>query len=88
MDVDQSLNWEPNTWYRAKIAVEIGKNSATVRGKVWPRDEMEPKNWTVEITDPRPNAEGSPTLYGYVTGIAEPQPGTDAYYDNLRVAPN
>ena len=46
-------------------------DSAVVRGKVWPRDKPEPKEWTIEVTDPRPNREGSPGLYGYATGILD-----------------
>ena len=40
----------------------------------------------IDIT--RPNREGSPALYGYVTGIPNVGPGTDIFYDNVRLTPN
>jgi hypothetical protein len=67
--------------------VETSKGEATIRGKVWEYGQAEPKGWLVEATDPRPNTEGSPTLYGYVTGIVDGTPGSDAFYDNVRVTP-
>ena len=55
---------------------------------MWPRREAEPKEWSVEVVDPSPNREGSPALYGYLTGYIEGQWMTDAYFDNVRVTPN
>jgi outer membrane protein assembly factor BamB len=80
--------WQPGLWYRLKLTVDVQGDKAIVRGKVWPRDQKEPAGWTVQITDPRPNTEGSPALYGYVTGILEGQPGNDIFYDNVSVTPN
>jgi outer membrane protein assembly factor BamB len=88
--VDETISypWQPNVWYRMKLTVDIQGDKGIVRGKVWRRDQPEPEAWTVQTTDPRPDVEGSPALYGYVTGIVEGQPGTDIYYDNVSVAPN
>jgi outer membrane protein assembly factor BamB len=86
--------WKPDVWYRLKLTVEVGKDKAIIRGKVWPRDQVEPKDWTVEFEDPSPNREGSPALYGYAYGIpgsveeAQKSPGAEIYYDNLSVTPN
>ena len=35
-----------------------------------------------------PVKEGSALLYGYVTGNFNDVPGTEIYYDNLRITPN
>jgi hypothetical protein len=42
----------------------------------------------VEIEDPRPNRSGSAGLYAYATGIVEPNPGAESYFDNISVVPN
>lgn len=93
--VDESIaySWQPDQWYRLKVTVDVEKNRAVVRGKVWPRDAKEPAKWSIEVVDPSPNREGSPALYGYVTGIAESEgdtsrAGTEVYYDNVRLTPN
>ncbi|MEM1063029.1 MAG: PQQ-binding-like beta-propeller repeat protein, partial [Planctomycetota bacterium] len=69
-------------WYRMKLDVEIIEDdsddgAAIVRGKVWPRDEDEPADWTIECTDPHPNPQGSPGLYTYRLA--------DSYIDNVTV---
>lgn len=88
--VDQTIAWpwEANVWYRMKLTVEAKGDHAIVKGKVWSRDQKEPEAWTVETDDPRPNLEGSPALYGYVTGIVGDAPGTDIFYDNVSILPN
>jgi outer membrane protein assembly factor BamB len=91
LDRTIAFSWQPKAWYRMKLTVEVGKDQAVIRGRVWPRDEKEPDAWTIDISDPSPNREGSPALYGYVTGIAEGEgghPGTDVYYDNVRLTSN
>ena len=88
VDKTVQFSWKPGVWYRLKLSVEASGDSAVVKGKAWPRDEPEPKTWTAETTDSRPNREGSAALYGSVTGIPENGPGTDIHYDNLRIAPN
>jgi hypothetical protein len=68
--------------------VDVQGDKANIRGKAWPRDAAEPNDWTLEFTDPNPNREGAPALYGYAAGILEGQPGTGIYYDNVRITPN
>jgi outer membrane protein assembly factor BamB len=80
--------WKTDVWYRMKLMVEVKDGKALVRGKVWPRDQKEPEQWTVEYTDATPNLEGSPGLYGYAKGIIGGQTGTEIYYDNVAVTPN
>jgi hypothetical protein len=86
--IDQTIEfkWKPMTWYRLKLKVEQKGDSALVRGKVWPRDDAEPSAWNLEVTDPKPNREGAPAIYGYATGTVAPL--AEAYYDNLKITPN
>jgi outer membrane protein assembly factor BamB len=88
--VDKSISWtwKPGVWYTMKLTVEVHANKALVRGKVWPRDEAEPNNWTTEFEDPVPNREGSPGLYGLATGIVGNEPGAEIYYAKVSVTPN
>ncbi len=46
--IDNSIAfpWKPDVWYRMKLTVEVQGGKAIVRGKVWPRDQAEPKEWT------------------------------------------
>lgn len=68
---------KPDVWYRLKMTVKVENGTATVRGKVWPRENPEPEEWTIEAVDPHANENGSPGLYLY--SMAE------LYYDNIRV---
>ncbi len=88
--VDETIafTWEPGVWYRLKLTVAVEGDKGTVRGKVWRRDQTEPEGWTIQVTDPVPNTEGAPALYGYVTGISDTAPGTEIYFDNVQVTPN
>jgi outer membrane protein assembly factor BamB len=81
---------KPGVWYRLKITVEVKDDKAAVRGKVWPRDQKEPKEWTLEVEDPSPNKEGAPYIYGFVGvgNITPKNPGPSIYYDNVSVTPN
>ena len=72
--------WEPNVWYTLKLRVDTDDERALIRGKVWPRDEPEPDDWTVTVEDPEPVREGSPGLIGYSP--------IDIYFDNVRVMEN
>jgi outer membrane protein assembly factor BamB len=88
--VDQTIRFphKSGTWYRMKLTVDVQKDQAICRGKVWPRDDMEPRDWNVEITDPCPNREGSPGIYGYLTGYIDDHWMTEAYFDNVRIVKN
>jgi hypothetical protein len=88
VDKTIAFEWKPDVWYRMKLTAAVQGDKAIIRGKVWPRDQEEPKAWTVEFEDPNPNREGSPALYGYASGILENQVGAEIYYDNVSVKPN
>ena len=72
--------WEPDTWYTLKLRVDADDERAVIRGKVWPRDDAEPDEWTVTVEDPEPVQNGSPGLIGYSP--------IDIFYDNVRVMEN
>jgi outer membrane protein assembly factor BamB len=72
--------WEPDTWYRLKLRVDIDGDRGLVRGKVWPSDAPEPEEWTITAEDPLPNRSGSPGIIGYSP--------IDIYFDNVRVVEN
>ncbi|MBI3467407.1 MAG: PQQ-binding-like beta-propeller repeat protein [Planctomycetes bacterium] len=81
---------EPGAWYRMKLRVDVESEAGPglIRGKVWPRDEPEPDTWTVQVEDPIPNRQGSPGIYSFATGIVSDAPGTEVFFDNVRVEPN
>ncbi len=85
---DLPFEWQPDVWYRVKLAVELAGEKAVVRGKVWPREAPEPAAWTIELEDPFPNREGSPALYSYAAGTTEKRKGTEVYFDNIQVMAN
>jgi outer membrane protein assembly factor BamB len=88
--IDRTINypWQPNVWYRLKLTTEVNGDTAVVKGKCWQRGQPEPAEWTIHVSDSRANHEGSPALYGYVTGIPNVGPGTDIFYAHVRVTPN
>ncbi|HYV36619.1 MAG TPA: PQQ-binding-like beta-propeller repeat protein [Gemmataceae bacterium] len=89
--VDKSFKYEfkPDTWYRLKLTAEVAGGKTTLRCKAWDRSAAEPAAWNIEFTDPTPNLEGAPFLYGYVLGHDAQTPrGTEVYYDNVKVTPN
>lgn len=77
--------WQEDTWYRMKFRVDIESEPpaavAILRGKVWPRDKPEPKEWSVTARDESPNLASSPGLYGNAK-VAE------LYLDNVEVVAN
>jgi len=77
--------WKEDVWYRMKFRVDIESEPpaavALLRGKVWPRDEPEPKEWTITARDESPNLTASPGLYGNAK-VAE------LYLDNIEVIAN
>jgi outer membrane protein assembly factor BamB len=89
IDKTIAFPWEPGKWYSMKLTVKVEGEKALVRGKVWPRDAGEPKEWTVEVEDSVGNKEGAPALYAYSAGILGPdQPGTEIYFTNVKITPN
>lgn len=73
--------WQADVWYRVKFQAGIENHKAVLRGKVWPRDELEPSEWTIEATDEEPNRTGSPGLFGNAKDA-------EIFLDNIRVFAN
>ncbi|MEM6978113.1 MAG: PQQ-binding-like beta-propeller repeat protein [Planctomycetota bacterium] len=77
--------WVEDQWYRMKLRAEIRPTPdghvAVLSGKVWPRDQDEPDQWTVTAEDASPNLAASPGLYGNAK-VAE------LAIDNLEVTAN
>ncbi len=73
--------WKGDTWYTMKLQAANEDGKAVLRGKIWPRDEMEPADWTLEAVDTVPNKSGSPGLFGNAKDA-------ELYIDNLSVVSN
>ncbi len=80
MAQEVELPWEADVWYTMKMRVDVEEDRAVIRGKVWPRDDEEPAEWTITVEDPMPIREGSPGLSGFSP--------TPIYWDNIRVTRN
>lgn len=72
---------QPGAWYTMKFTTDVKDGKATLRGKVWPRDQKEPADWTIVATDDMPNLMGAPGLFGNTTDA-------EAYLDNISVTRN
>lgn len=73
--------WEPSTWYVMKLQASNEDGKAVLRGKVWPRGEDEPAEWTITATDDAPNVAGSPGLFGNAKDA-------EVHLDNIMVSAN
>jgi outer membrane protein assembly factor BamB len=70
--------WAAGAWYRMRFKVEVAGKQGTIHVKVWPRNEAEPKEWTIEAADPQPNEEGAAGIYANSTMAP-------LYLDNIKV---
>jgi len=73
--------WKYDVWYTMKFQSENKDGKVTLRGKVWPRGEAEPGDWTIEATDETPNVSGSPGLFGQASDA-------EVFIDNVKVSAN
>ncbi|QDT64848.1 outer membrane protein assembly factor BamB family protein [Calycomorphotria hydatis] len=78
LDSDMRFKSDPDVWYTMKLSVQKDGDKNRVLGKVWPREEAEPEDWTIEVTDPNPNPSGSPGLFVYRL--------SDCYFDNVIIS--
>jgi outer membrane protein assembly factor BamB len=86
---EMKFDYKPETWYRMKLTASVAGGKGVIKGKVWPRGEKEPDKWTIELTDPIPNTEGAPLLYGFANGTIDAKsPGPDSYFDNVKITRN
>ena len=86
--VKKDFAWTKDTWYVMKLEVQtLDGNNVRARGKVWPKGQPEPAQWTIERVDPIGSKHGSPGLYADVPN-AGAQGGSEIFYDNIKVYPN
>lgn len=92
INIGVDYDWQPNTWYTLKLAIELKEKSAVLRGKVWKKGDPEPAAWTIEFEDAHPNRNGAAGLYGYIPNVLDnggkTEPGSELYFDNLSITPN
>ena len=80
--------WKPDTWYVMKLEVQsLDQGKVRARGKVWPKGEPEPDQWSIERIDPIGNLKGSPGIYSDAMN-SQPNGGSEIYYDNIKVYRN
>ncbi len=75
------FTWKPDVWYTLKFQSENKDDRVILRGKVWPRGDDEPPEWTIEAADLTPNTHGSPGLFGNASDA-------EIFIDNISVTPN
>ncbi len=80
--------WKDDTWYSARLSVDIKDGKGIVRAKVWARGEQQPSDWSLTMKDPSPNPAGSPGLYAYSVSITSKSKGTEVLFDNVRIERN
>ncbi|RIK74446.1 MAG: serine/threonine protein kinase [Planctomycetota bacterium] len=78
---EADLDPQIDVWYRLKLQVKQVEGKAEVKGKLWLRDQAEPQDWTIQMTDASPIPSGSPGIYGH-------SQETVFYMDNIAVTPN
>lgn len=76
-----SFEWKPDTWYTMKLQSSVEGDKAVLRGKVWERDQAEPKEWMLEAIDESPNVIGSPGVFGNAKD-------SEVFYDRIQVYSN
>jgi outer membrane protein assembly factor BamB len=75
------FDWKPEIWYTMKIRSAVEGDKAVARGKVWPKGQKEPTDWSIELADPSPVASGSPGLWADATNA-------EIFLDNISVTLN
>ncbi|HXG57046.1 MAG TPA: PQQ-binding-like beta-propeller repeat protein [Vicinamibacterales bacterium] len=79
--------WEKEKWYTMKLEVQnLDNGRVRARGKVWPKGQPEPAEWTIERIDPIGNVKGSAGIYA--DAPSNPAGGSEIYYDNIKVYRN
>lgn len=75
------FKWNYDTWYTMKFQASVEEGKAVLKGKVWPRGEDEPEEWSIEVADDAPNVIGSPGLFGNASDA-------EIFLDNIEVREN
>ncbi len=75
------FTWEAGKWYTLKFQASTDGTNAVLKGKVWPRGESEPSDWTIQAVDELGNLHGSPGMFGNAND-------SEIMIDNISVTPN
>lgn len=78
---NKPFEWKAETWYTIKLCTAVEDEKAVIRGKVWERDQDEPKDWTIELVDTDPNRIGSPGFFGNANE-------SEIFIDNVSITAN
>src|SRR5437667_4823531 len=79
----KKFNWSPNVWYHLKARVDVAPDGTGVlRAKAWPKADVEPAAWTLEMAHRHAHKNGCPGLFGF-----SPQ-DMRVYIDNILVTAN
>lgn len=74
--------FKTNVWYRLKTRVDVAADGVgMIRAKAWPRDEEEPKDWTLEVRHADAHRVGAPGLYAMT-----PASRFRVYVDNIVIS--
>lgn len=75
--------WKVNIWYRLKTRVDVAADgTGVVRAKAWPKGELEPAAWAIEVPHKTAHTHGAPGVFSL-----SPQEQR-AWIDNIEVTPN
>ena len=86
--VKKEFAWQKDTWYVMKLEVQnLDGGRVRARGKVWPKGQAEPAEWTIERIDPIGNTKGAAGIYADVMN-SDPKGGSEIFYDNIKVYRN
>ncbi len=73
-------SWKTGTWTQFRLQVgKAGEGAWTVRGKIWPGDTDEPKDWSVSFDEKDEPTAGRASVWG------NPYSGQPIRFDDLRV---
>ena len=76
---------QPDVWYRMTMTIQPRGGKVLVQGKVWPRDEDEPDEPTIQFEDDCPNLQGCPGLFVYSNGTTDKSDGAQVFFDNISI---
>jgi len=78
------FSWSPKKWYRLKSRVDIAADgSGVIRAKAWPKGEVEPADWTIEVKHKNAHKKGAPGIIGF-----SPQSLKRVFIDNISIKNN
>lgn len=69
-DVSTGVTPEANVWYNFKVSVRTARSQTTIRAKVWPATERQPRLWQVICIDDSETRikQGAPGIWSMASG--------------------